>query len=160
MTDPDGQLAYFLDLKPEVEDFRSAVIEGLSAAPKRIPPKFFYDAEGSRIFDRICALDEYYVTRTELAIMAANRTAIGAALGSRARVVEFGCGSSLKIRALLEALDRPEWYIAVDISREHLRQTAESVASDYPNLQIGAICADLKCVFLSPQASFIRKVRC
>jgi dimethylhistidine N-methyltransferase len=142
MTTADQKLAYFLDLEPEVDDFRSAVIEGLSSAQKWVPPKFFYDAEGSKLFDKICDLDEYYVTRTELFLLNTHGEEIGSCIGPRARIIEYGCGSSLKIRALLDALNDPTDYVAIDISREHLRMTAEGIAVDYPSLSVGAVCAD------------------
>ena len=142
MNSTQSSLAYFLDLEPEVEDFRAAVIDGLSENPKWIPPKFFYDAPGSKLFDQICELEEYYVTRTELAIMRQFGSQIGERIGPRARIIEYGCGSSLKIRALLDALIEPSSYVAIDISREHLRATAEEIAVDYPALEVGGVCAD------------------
>ena len=143
MPDPaESQLAYFLDLKPEVEDFRTAVINGFSANPKWLPPKFFYDDAGSKLFDQICATPEYYVTRTEIALMEERADEIAALSGPAAKIIEYGCGSSVKIRALLDALVDPAIYIAIDISREHLRGTVMGIAADYPQLQVGAICAD------------------
>ncbi len=137
-----GKIAYFVDLQPEVEDFLSAVIEGFSCAQKFLPPKFFYDAYGSQVFDRICATPEYYVTRTEIALMKKIGTELGELAGPAAVVVEYGCGSSLKIRALLEALIDPAEYLAIDISKDHLINTVGEIADDYPNLRVGAICAD------------------
>lgn len=146
----DDVLAFFLDLKPKLEDLRSAVVEGLSKEQKSIPPKFFYDDAGSVLFDEICELPEYYVTRTEIGILQANAKEIGEAIEPRATIIEYGCGSSLKIRSLLDALIDPAGYVAIDISREHLRNTAVGIANDYPDLHVGAICADFTSEFAVP----------
>ncbi|NNG02989.1 MAG: L-histidine N(alpha)-methyltransferase, partial [Inquilinus sp.] len=100
-----GPLQGFHDLGHGTEDFRAAVLEGLSKPQKRIAAKFFYDAEGSRLFDAICELEEYYPTRTEIGILRRQAGAIAAAIGPQATLVEFGSGSSAKIRVLLDALD-------------------------------------------------------
>ena len=96
---------YFVDLQPETDDFLSTVLDGLSQSQKTIPPKFFYDAIGSKIFDKICEAPEYYVTRTEIALLAEIGPDIAALAGPGVTIVEYGCGSNLKIRALLDALD-------------------------------------------------------
>lgn len=136
------KIAYFIDLQPEVEDFLSAIIEGFSKKQKSLPPKFFYDAYGSQVFDEICKTPEYYVTRTEIALMKQIGGEIGELAGTGSVVVEYGCGSSLKIRALFDALIDPVEYMAIDISKKHLINTAEEIAADYPGLRVGAICAD------------------
>tara|TARA_B100000315_G_scaffold257085_1_gene304743 strand:+ start:4213 stop:5193 length:981 start_codon:yes stop_codon:yes gene_type:complete len=133
---------YFVDLQPETEDFLATVLAGLSQQQKTIPPKFFYDANGSKIFDQICVAPEYYVTRTEIALMNEIAAEINALVELGSIVVEYGCGSSLKIRALLSALPDPAEYLAIDISRSHLIATVQEIAADYPNLRVGAICAD------------------
>ena len=94
-----GQLHGFHDLEPAVEEFRAAVLNGLSGPQKRLPAKFFYDAEGSRLFDEICDLPEYYPTRTETGILRENAGEIAEAIGPDATLVEFGSGSSVKIRS-------------------------------------------------------------
>jgi len=139
-----------LDLKPRVEDFRSAVIAGLSATPKAIPPKFFYDKRGSDFFYRICETPEYYVTRTELGLLDDLGPHIAELAGPAASVIEFGCGSAEKIRKLMAALDAPADYVAIDISRDHLLASAEEIAIENPNVNVSAICADFSQPFAMP----------
>jgi dimethylhistidine N-methyltransferase len=136
-----GRIA-FHDLAPGEESFRDAVLAGLSRSSKRIPCKFFYDVRGSALFEQICRLPEYYPTRTEIAILEENSSDIAAEMGSCCRVVEFGSGASQKVRILLQALDRPAAYVPVDISREHLRDAAVSLAEDFPAIPVIAVCAD------------------
>lgn len=139
-----------LDLKPRIEDFKSAVISGLAADPKAIPPKFFYDKRGSDFFYRICETPEYYVTRTELGMLDDLGPEIAGLAGPAASVIEFGCGSAEKIRKLLAALDAPADYVAIDISRDHLLASAEEIAIENPNLNVSAICADFSQSFDLP----------
>ena len=133
---------YFVDHEPEVEDFRAAVLAGLSASPKSVPPKFFYDEPGSNLFERICQTEEYYVTRTEIDLLRDKGPEISELAGSQTVVVEYGCGSSRKIRALLDNLEAPAEYVAIDISREHLGRVVEDIAGDYADIKVGGICAD------------------
>ena len=138
------------DLEPTVMEFRSAVLQGLGSTPKTLPSKFFYDAEGSRLFDRICELPEYYPTRTECALLQA-RALVGAALvGPHAGLVEFGSGAGVKVRLLLAALRYPAAYVPVDISRGHLLAAAASLAADFPDLRIAPVCADYTNQFALP----------
>jgi len=139
-----------LDLKPRVEDFKSAVLAGLSADPKSIPPKFFYDKRGSDFFYRICETPEYYVTRTELGMLDDLGPEIAGLAGPAASVIEFGCGSAEKIRKLLTALDAPADYVAIDISRDHLLASAEEIALENPDINVSAICADFSQTFDLP----------
>ena len=99
------------------------LLEGLSRAPKKISPKFFYDERGSKLFEAICELPEYYPTRTEIAIMREHVGEMAKAIGPRPHVIEFGIGSALKTNLLLEALYHPVAFAPVDISAEHLRDT-------------------------------------
>ncbi|BBK29871.1 dimethylhistidine N-methyltransferase [Stella humosa] len=138
------------DLEPSTEEFRQAVIDGLSGQPKTLPCKFFYDAEGSRLFDAICELPEYYPTRTELGILSRNAPAMAAAIGPDARIVEFGSGAGVKIRLLLAALERPAAYVPVDICREHMMAAADGLAADFPDLRIAPVCADYTRPFALP----------
>src|SRR5215471_18366209 len=140
----------FHDLAPGEESFRDAVLSGLGCARKRIPCKFFYDARGSALFEAICRLPEYYPTRTEIAILEENAAEIAAQMGPHCRLIEFGSGASRKVRILLEALDRPAAYVPVDISREHLRDAATSLAADFPSLPVIAVCADYTRAFPLP----------
>ncbi len=137
-----GQLHSFHDLEPAVEEFRAAVLGGLSGPQKRIPAKFFYDAEGSRLFEEICGLAEYYPTRTEIGILRRSAAEIATAIGPDATLVEFGSGSSVKIRTLLDALTSLAAYVPIDISRDHLVATARAVADDYEGLAVVPVCAD------------------
>jgi L-histidine Nalpha-methyltransferase len=132
----------FHDLAPGEESFRDAVLKGLGRTPKSIPCKFFYDARGSALFESICRLPEYYPTRTEISILEENAAEIAAQIGPHGRLIEFGSGASTKARILLRALDRPAAYVPVDISREHLRDAAISLAEDFPSLAVVAVCAD------------------
>src|SRR4029077_562449 len=124
----------FYDLAPGEESFRDAVLKGLGRAPKSIPCKFFYDAGGPALFEAICRLPEYYPTRTEIAILKENAAEIAARIGPHGRLIEFGSGASTKVRILLQALHRPAAYVPVDISREHLRDAAGSLAEDFRSL--------------------------
>ncbi|MBK8174583.1 MAG: L-histidine N(alpha)-methyltransferase [Rhodospirillales bacterium] len=132
------------------EEFRSAVWAGLSAPRKHIAPKFFYDARGSRLFERICSTKEYYPTITETAILSAHITAIAAMLPRDAVLVEFGSGASLKVRLLLDALYRPAAYVPIDISDEHLLDAARALARDYLRLPIFPLHADFTRSFALP----------
>ncbi|HUN47928.1 MAG TPA: L-histidine N(alpha)-methyltransferase [Stellaceae bacterium] len=138
----DGNLAAFLDMAPVEESFRDAALAGLSRTEKSIPCRFLYDRRGSALFEAICELPEYYVTRTEMGILAARAGAIAERVGPRAQLVEFGSGASRKVRLLLEALRDLAAYVPVDISRAFLRQAASSVAADFPDVEVSAICAD------------------
>lgn len=138
----DKPLAFFIDLEPAVADFRESVITGLSRTPKQLACKFFYDPAGMELFNRICETEEYYVTRTELALLRQIGPEVAALAGPAAAVIEFGSGSDLKIRLLLDALDRPAQYVPIDIAREPLRDATEAIARDYPVMRVGAVCAD------------------
>lgn len=132
-----------LDLEHQpTAEFRAAVLAGLAQPRKQIPSKYFYDAEGSRLFDQICELPEYYPTRTETGILRDNAAAIAELLPPGAVLVEYGSGASVKVRILLDALRRPAGYVPIDISREHLRAAASSLASDYAGLAVQPVFAD------------------
>ena len=132
----------FHDFAPIQQSFADALVEGLSQARKAIPARFLYDEVGSRLFDAICELPEYYLTRTELGILTRHAGEIAAAIGPEVALLEFGAGSSRKARILLDALERPAAYEPIDVSREHLLTLSEEVATAYPALQVQAICAD------------------
>ncbi len=118
------------------------VVAGLRERPMRLSPIWFYDERGSQLFERICELQEYYPTRTELGIMAAHAHEMAEALGPHVALVEPGSGASLKTRRLLDALDRPACYVPVDISREHLLNAAKRLKRDYPGLEVLPVCGD------------------
>jgi len=140
--DTTSQALPLVDEAPETESFREAVLEGLQKPQKKIPSKFLYDDRGSKLFDRICEQEEYYPTRTEMNIMRAHAGEMADKIGPRARLVEYGSGSSRKIRILLDHLDDPVVYVPIDISGEHLVDAAEALAADYPDLPVQPLCAD------------------
>jgi dimethylhistidine N-methyltransferase len=146
----EGGVFGFHDLAPSEESFRDAVLAGLGHAPKSLPCKFFYDERGSELFEQICQVPEYYLTRTEIAVLEESADAIAAQIGAHCRLVELGSGASIKVRILLAALDRPAAYVPVDISREHLREAAAQLAADFPALPVVAVCADYTRPFLLP----------
>jgi dimethylhistidine N-methyltransferase len=130
---------------------REEILDGLLAEQKRISPKFFYDQRGSELFDRICELPEYYVTRTELTIMRRHLPEAGRRIGPGAAIIEFGAGSSLKVRMLLEHLEDPAAYVPVEISGEYLLEQAEELARDFPALSIQPVTADFTKPFELPR---------
>jgi L-histidine N-alpha-methyltransferase len=141
MTQSFAKPIPWLDLAP-ANHFRADVLRGLAAQPKEIPSKYFYDEAGSQLFDRICALPEYYPTRTELAIVRRHRQAMAALLGPDCRLIEYGSGSSIKSRLLLEQLETPAAYIPVDIAEAHLRHAADALARRFVHIEILPVCAD------------------
>jgi L-histidine Nalpha-methyltransferase len=143
----------FHDLAPGEESFRDAVLHGLTRPQRAIPCKFLYDERGSALFEEICRLPEYYPTRTEIAILEENVDEIAAHMGAYSRIIEFGSGASHKARLLLQALERPVAYVPVDISREHLREAAASLAQDFGEVAIVAVCADYTGPFTLPPLS-------
>lgn len=131
----------FHDLHPVTDDFLSIVIQGLRRRPASIPPKFFYDAKGSQLFDAITELPEYYQTRTEIQILKQNAAHIAAEVGTGSLLVEPGGGSCEKVHILLEGL-QPVAYVPMDISKQHLKKATRQLATDYPWLEIHAACTD------------------
>ena len=131
-----------VDVAPESESFLYDVLSGLSKPQKSIPPKYFYDEKGSQLFDQICEVEEYYTTRTEMAIMQDNILEIARFIGSGSLLVEYGSGSSLKTRILLEHLDTMAGYVPIDISREHLHQSAAQLEKDFPQIPLYPVHAD------------------
>lgn len=130
------------DHTPTSAEFAADVHAGLSRTPKRLPSKYFYDARGSALFERICEQPEYYLTRTELAILDAHLPDIAAALGPRVRLVEYGSGAGIKTRRLLDALDDPVAYVPVEISREPLLASVAELAVTFPRIEMLPVCAD------------------
>jgi dimethylhistidine N-methyltransferase len=131
-----------LDLHPPRSDFRADVIRGLSSRPRSLSSMYFYDQRGSELFDRISELEEYYPTRTEIGILRDSMPEIREVLGPEVLLVEFGSGSSQKIRLLLDHLPDPAAYVPIDISRDHLLQAAAAIDRDYPQLEVLPVCAD------------------
>jgi len=129
------------DLAPREESVREEVIAGLSATPKSLPPKLFYDTRGSALFTAICETPAYYPTRTESAILRQHADEIAAAVGHGCVLLEPGAGDLKKVRLLLEAL-RPRLYAAFDISREPMVSAAADLARGLPWLRVDAVHAD------------------
>ena len=146
----DASLASFDDLAPERDDFLSDVLSGLLGLPKSLPCKHYYDERGSDLFQQICELPEYYPTRTETALLSDCADEIAAAIGPRCRLIEYGTGSSEKMRILLDALELPSAFVSVDISPEHLLQATSALARDHPELDVHAVCADFTKPFAVP----------
>ncbi len=133
------------------------VLQGLSTRPKTLPSKYFYDERGSKLFDAICDLKEYYVTRTELAIMERYMDEIVDVIGEQAMLIEYGSGSSEKIKRILDARSGIEVYVPIDISREFLLENAAAIAGRYPHLEVLPVCADFSRPFDLPEPR--KKVR-
>ncbi|MDB4632141.1 L-histidine N(alpha)-methyltransferase [bacterium] len=140
------------DAKTVNDEFLNDVIVGLAQSPKRLPCKYFYDEHGSKLFDQICELPEYYLTRTEQAIMNDNASEMAEQLGESVMLVEFGSGSSQKSRVLIENLISPAAYVPIDISREHLLKTANELRERYSDLEIIPIVADFTEPFSLPKS--------
>src|SRR4051794_17010430 len=122
--------------------FHADVLRGLRAPEKELPCKYFYDEVGSALFERITEQQEYYPTRTELGIMERHAAEMAGLLGSRCLLVEYGSGSSLKTRRLLDRLGKPAGYVPVDVSGEFLRRSAKALIAEYPGVEVLPVCAD------------------
>ena len=122
--------------------FAADVIAGLSAMPKRLPPKYFYDAAGSVLFERITRLPEYYPTRCELALLEQHAPAMASLFPPACALIEFGGGSSRKVRILLGAAATVETYVPIDISGDFLQQDAAQLRRDLPRLSVQPIVGD------------------
>lgn len=124
------------------DEFLGDVLAGLSESPRRLPGKYIWDEAGSVLFDRICDHPDYYPMRGETALLPdAAREAAGL-VGPGATIVEYGSGASRKTRTLLDALDRPARYVAIDISRDFLEASVRRLATDYPGIAMIPVCAD------------------
>ncbi|MCH8029771.1 MAG: L-histidine N(alpha)-methyltransferase [Candidatus Dadabacteria bacterium] len=135
---------------PEQESYLREVLSGLKKPQKTLPCKLFYDEEGSALFDQICDLEEYYLTRTEIGIIENNLDEISSLIGQDCLLIEFGSGSSLKIRLLLDRLKNISAYVPIDISLNHLIKSTEALSIDYESLKIRPVCADYSQPFELP----------
>ena len=140
------------------DPFLQDVLNGLSFPRKRLPSKYFYDSIGSKLFDQITELDEYYLTRTELAILRDQAAAMAEHCGPGCLLIEPGAGSLVKVRLLLDRLQRPAGYVPVDVSGEHLRIAAKELGLDYPDLDVRPLVADFSRPFEAPEISAARRV--
>ena len=127
---------------PDAARFRREVLRGLRRRPKELPCKYLYDERGSRLFEEICGLEEYYLTRTELAVMRRHVLAMAACLGPGCCLIELGSGSGRKTRLLLGHLENPAAYVPLDISATALEASARALAAEYPGLNVLPVCAD------------------
>jgi dimethylhistidine N-methyltransferase len=127
------------------------VLQGLKKYPKELSPVWFYDEFGSVLFDNICELPEYYITRTELEIMRLHAAEMATHIGPNVALIEFGSGTSLKTRTLLDHVEMPATYVPVDIACEHLFDAAGALARDYPDLDVIPVCADFTSDFELPR---------
>ncbi|KGM53112.1 methyltransferase [Lysobacter arseniciresistens ZS79] len=139
---PTTTAAPLTDLRPAPADITGEVLAGLSASPRRLPSKYFYDARGSQLFERITREPEYYPTRVELALLEASMPSIAEAVAAHAHVVEYGSGSGRKTRLLLEGLDVPVAYTPIEISRTALLASVERLADEFPGIELLPVCAD------------------
>ena len=138
---------------PKPSAFESDVLAGLSRRQKSVPPKYFYDAPGSRLFEDICELPEYYPTRTELALLAEVASEVAAHVPEGAALVEFGSGASLKTRQLLDHAPQISVYTPIDISPSALDAAVESLSRDYQGLTVAPLEEDFTRALVLPDAA-------
>jgi dimethylhistidine N-methyltransferase len=126
------------------------VLRGLRSPQKELPCKLLYDEVGSDLFEQIAGLDEYYPTRAEMRIMRTHAAEMAVRLGPACLLIEYGSGSSTKIRLLLDQLEHPAGYVPIDISREQLHTSAEALRQAYPGLEVLPVAADYTAGFEIP----------
>jgi len=148
-----------LQQSPEVSEFEADVLEGLHAMPKSVPAKYFYDAVGSQLFERITELPEYYPTRCEMKTLRDHAADIAKVIPEGAALVEFGSGSSKKARILLRAAPKLAAYVPVDICREMIEQEAAELRPDFPQLKVLPVTADICKPFELPDEAKIAPAR-
>ncbi|MGD8551044.1 MAG: L-histidine N(alpha)-methyltransferase [Methyloceanibacter sp.] len=129
-------------LDAQTTEFAEAVLSGLAHTPRSIPSRFLYDEAGSALFEEITKLDEYYPTRTEIALLRANGHEIARCLGATETLVEFGSGSSRKTRLLIDALDSLQTYVPIDVSETFLVEAARGLDADFDNLRVRPVVDD------------------
>ncbi|HEU0274886.1 MAG TPA: L-histidine N(alpha)-methyltransferase [Candidatus Udaeobacter sp.] len=129
-------------LPAETSDLLSDVIAGLSADPRTLPCKYFYDERGAALFQKICELPEYYITRTEIDILDRYHAEIAEQLGPNIELIGLGTGAGTKTRILIEGLEKPAVYVPIDISEKQLRKSSMRFQKIFPNLEILPVCAD------------------
>jgi dimethylhistidine N-methyltransferase len=131
-----------LDLEPVNADFLAEVVAGLSSTPRTLPCKFFYDERGADLFQKICELPEYYITRTETELLRRYGHEMAESIGANAALIGFGTGAGVKTRMLLEHLENPIAYVPVDISKQRLIDSAVELSHAMPALEILPVCGD------------------
>jgi L-histidine Nalpha-methyltransferase len=142
MIDTIPQLPYSDVFNDSAAKFRADVLRGLRAPKKELPCKYFYDEVGSALFEQITELEEYYPTRTELGIMERYAAEMAGLLGPRCLLIEYGSGTSIKTRLLLDQLRHPAGYVPIDVSGEHLDRSARALGKEYPGIEVLPLCAD------------------
>jgi len=145
-----GVVRYYNFLGPGGPSFRDDVLSGLAQPQKAIPPKYFYDERGSKLFEAICELPEYYPTRTEMAIMERCIGEVVRRLGPDTQLVEFGSGAGVKTRLMIERL-QPSLYVPVEIAESALREACADLARRFPWLNINAVVADFARPLMLPE---------
>lgn len=148
-----GSSSHCADFSVYDQQFLADVINGLSRPQKALQCKYFYDEVGSRLFDQICELEEYYLTRTERKIIVDNAEEMAEQIGTEVMLVEFGSGSSIKTKILLDTLQDPVAYVPLDISEDHLIKTANDLREKYPHIEILPLVADFTKPFELPQSN-------
>ena len=148
------------DFEPDAGDFYQEVVAGLQKPAKELPYLLLYDERGSELFDKLCETEEYYLTRTEMSIMQKYIDEMVALIGENTLFIEYGSGSSLKTRLLLDHLPHLAGYVPIDISKEYLMQAAMKIAEEYPHLELLPVCADYEQPFSlpSPTKPVMRRV--
>jgi L-histidine Nalpha-methyltransferase len=141
MSRPLGAAAV-LDREPASADFLTEILAGLSNEPRTLPCKFFYDERGAALFQKICGLPEYYITRTELEILRLRGSEMADSLGAQIELIGLGTGAGTKTQILLEELKEPAVYVPIDISKEQLQKSTTRFHEIFPQLEILPICAD------------------
>ncbi len=136
------EIDYVGRLSPASAEFAEAMLLALRGPLRQIDPKFFYDEAGSALFERICELEEYYLTRTERAILSEHAPRIAQLVGPSAEIVEFGAGGDSKIRILLGQLASPTRYVPVDLSATPWPTGPDGLGRDYPDLEVAPLAAD------------------
>jgi dimethylhistidine N-methyltransferase len=152
-----NSLVHFYDELDQRPDTIAEILDGLRQYPRSVSPKFFYDERGSELFTEITSLPEYYLTRTETQLLRDHAAEISELVGDDVMLIEYGSGSSEKIRILLEQL-KPAIYAPLDISGEYLAQAAEALGREYPWLEVHATCIDFTGDFELPFDSHRRRV--
>jgi len=149
----------FVDFEPAAQSFKDATLDGFQRSPKSLPCQYLYDEAGSALFDKICALPEYYLTRVETQILQENARVIADHIGAKAQIIELGSGSNRKVKVLLDSLVAPVGYVPVDVSREHLHRASRDLAARHPHIPVTAICADYNAAAWLEDAVFPRRAK-
>jgi dimethylhistidine N-methyltransferase len=154
---PRSERIQWIDLHPRLSSFLEDAKRGLAANPKWLSAKYFYDARGSELFEDITRLPEYYLTRTELGMLREHAPEIANLLGDDFALIEFGSGSSTKVRLILDHVTASGTYMPIDISKDSLQEGAGTIGSDYPNVDVVAVCADYTRPFELPDPARYRR---